>query len=52
MENKDIQLSPLNIGVFIPHAELIKRTKYNWFCALTAKQVLDCNIFISKYMRL
>ena len=51
MENKDIHLSPNHIGVFIPHAELIKRTKYNWFCALNAKEVLNCEIFISKYMR-
>ena len=51
MENKTIHLSPHNIGVYIPHAELIKRTKYNWFCALSAIEVLKCNIFISSYMR-
>jgi len=51
MENKEIQLSHHNVGLYIPHQELIKRTKYNWFCALSAKEVLECNIFISKYMK-
>ena len=51
MENKHINLAEHHIGVYIPHAELIKRTKYNWFCSLGAREVLDCNIFISNYMR-
>ncbi len=50
MENKQILLDERAIGVYIPHAELIKRTKYNWYCALNAEEVLKCNIFISHYM--
>jgi len=50
MENKKIHLHSNHVGVYIPHNELIKRTKYNWFCALDAKEVLECNIFISHYM--
>ena len=51
MENKPIQLDEKSIGLYIPHNELIKRTKYNWFCSLDAQDVLECNIFISYYMR-
>ena len=52
MENKQIHLHPSSIGVYIPHDELIKRTKYNWYCHLSAKEVLDCNVFISNYMKM
>jgi len=51
MENKQIVLDPKNIGLYIPHAELMKRSKYNWFCYLCAKEVLECNVFISSYMK-
>ena len=51
MENKKIHLHRANIGLYIPHNELIKRNKYNWFCSLSAQEVLECNIFISHYMR-
>ena len=50
MENKQIMLDDKHIGIYIPHAELIKRTKYNWFCSLSAEDVLKCKIFISNYM--
>lgn len=50
MENNTIQLCPQNIGLYIPHNELIKRTKFNWYCALNFEEVLKCNIFISYYM--
>ena len=51
MENKKIALHHSAIGVYIPHNELIKRTKYNWFCSLSAQEVLECDVFISYYMR-
>jgi hypothetical protein len=50
MENKQIMLDDNHIGIYIPHNELIKRTKYNWFCSLSAEDVLKCKIFISNYM--
>jgi len=52
MENKYIHLHPSAIGVYIPHDELMKRTKYNWYCHLSAKDVLECNVFISNYMKM
>jgi hypothetical protein len=51
MENKKIMLHRDNIGIYIPHNELIKRKKYNWYCYLSSKEVLQCNIFISNYMK-
>lgn len=50
MENKQILLDDKHIGVYIPHSELIKRTKYNWYCSLNAEDVLKCKVFISNYM--
>ena len=50
MENRQLILDDKHIGIYIPHSELIKRTKYNWFCSLSAEDVLKCNIFISNYM--
>ena len=50
MENKPIELCEQNIGLYIPHDELIKRRKFNWYCALNFEEVLKCNVFISNYM--
>lgn len=50
MESKNILLHEDAIGLYIPHTELIKRKKYNWYCYLNYEQVLKCNVFISYYM--
>jgi len=50
MENKNILLDEDAIGLYIPHTELIKRKKYNWYCYLNYEQVLKCNVFMSYYM--
>ena len=50
MENKNIILDENAIGLYIPHNELIKRKKYNWYCYLNFEQVLKCNVFMSHYM--
>jgi len=50
MENRKLILDDKHIGIYIPHTELMKRTKYNWFCSLSAEDVLKCNVFISNYM--
>jgi hypothetical protein len=50
MENKPIELCSQNIGLYIPHNELLKRHKYNWYCALSFEDVLKSNVFISHYM--
>jgi hypothetical protein len=50
MENKTIKLDSKHVGIYIPHEELMRRTKYNWFIYLTSEEVLETNVFISKYM--
>jgi len=50
MEHNKILLDDNNIGLYIPHEQLLKRTKYNWFCALNFEELLKCKSFISYYM--
>ena len=50
MSNKKILLSNDNIGLYIPHEQLMKRNKYNWFCKLSEEEILKCQTFISYYM--
>ena len=50
MSNKKIILDKQHVGLYIPHEQLIKRTKYNWYCRLSEEEVLQCQVFISYYM--
>jgi len=50
MESKQLELDQSHVGIYIPHEELMRRTKYNWYAYLNSEQVLETNIFISKYM--
>jgi len=43
-------MNPSHVGIYIPHDELMRRTKYNWYAYLTSEQVLEANVFLSKYM--
>ena len=37
-------------GLYVPSDELLKRNKYNWFCKLNSKEVLEANTNLSKYL--
>ena len=50
MSTKPVEMADSNIGIYIPHDELMKRTKYNWFVHLNSEEVLETNVYISKYM--
>ena len=50
MSNKNIILDKQHIGLYIPHEQLIKRTKYNWYCKMNEEEVLQCQVFISAYI--
>lgn len=50
MSNKKIILDKQNIGLYIPHDQLIKRRVYNWYCKLSEEEVLKAQVFISYYM--
>jgi len=39
METKPIHLDPSHVGVYIPHEELMRRPKYNYYAHLNAEQV-------------
>jgi len=44
-------LSPNAYGIYIPKDDILQRTKYQWFAAMTTEQVLETNTIIAKYMR-
>lgn len=46
-----LTLNPNCYGIYIPDKDILSRTKYQWFAAMNADQVLDSNTIISKYMR-
>jgi hypothetical protein len=50
MLDKSIHLVSNVIGILIPHDELRRRPKYNWYCELSPSDVLTTHVFISKYM--
>lgn len=39
-------------AIYLPHDELLKRTKYEWFSRSSVKQILESNMIISKYFSL
>jgi len=39
-------------GLYVPSRELVRRSKYNWFCKLASKDVLEANTILSKYLLL
>jgi hypothetical protein len=39
-------------ALYIPSNELLRRSKYNWFCKLSSKEVLESNTILSKYLLL
>ena len=50
MLDKSIDLVSNIIGIIIPHNELTRRPKYNWYCELSPSDVLTTHVFISKFM--
>ena len=37
-------------GIYIPQEEVLKRTKYNWFARMSAKQIIASQLMIAQYM--
>lgn len=50
IQNTYIHLSGNVLGLYIPADEIINRTAYNWFARLSAKQVLQSDTTIGKYI--
>ena len=52
MSSTFLELHANVYALYIPSNELLKRSKYNWFCKLSSKQVLEANTILSKYLLL
>ena len=39
-----------SFGIYLPHKEILSRTKYSWFARLSPKQVLESNTRIGKLL--
>jgi hypothetical protein len=46
--NTYIPFSKESLGLYIPSDEILKRVKYEWFCRLSSKQVLESETIIGK----
>ena len=50
MSNNFLNLSSKVQGLYIPADEILKRNAYQWFARLSAKQALDSDTTIGKYL--
>ena len=50
MSNNFLNLNGKIQGIYIPADEILKRVKYQWFARLSAKQALDSDTTIGKYL--
>ena len=50
MEQQPLDLAPNRSGLYIPSGELLKRTKYQWFVALSEEDVLESDCALTKMM--
>lgn len=50
MEEKEIDFADNCIGIYIPSDELLKRTKYQWFSAISQEESMRTTSILSKYL--
>jgi|TARA_B100000900_G_scaffold177890_1_gene150797 hypothetical protein len=51
MEEKTLNLcTHQTFGVYIPRDEVLKRVKYQWFAVMSAQELLQTNMIVTKYM--
>jgi len=50
MSNQFLNLSERVQGLYIPADDILKRNSYQWFARLSAKQALDSDTMIGKYL--
>lgn len=48
--NTFIELSPKALGLYIPADEILRRTAFQWFARLSAKQALESDTMIGKHL--
>ena len=50
IQNTYVNLAGTVVGLYIPADDLLNRTAYNWFARLSAKQALESDTTIGKYL--
>ena len=50
MGNTYVQLCSDALGMYVPYDEILKRTAYQWFARLSAKQVLESDTVVGKHL--
>lgn len=50
LSNNYLNIYSQTYGIYIPSDELLKRHHYNWFCRMSAKQVMESNTIIGNYI--
>ena len=50
IQNTYVNLAGSVVGLYIPADDLLNRTAYNWFARLSAKQALESDTTIGKYL--
>ena len=48
--NSYMDLCSNTVGVYVPHDEILNRISFQWFARLSAKQALEADTNISKYL--
>lgn len=51
MEEQNIDLSPDCYGIYIDQDEILKRTKYQWFAAMSTEEIMDSSMIFAKYLK-
>jgi hypothetical protein len=51
MEDDFLDLHSQCCGIYIPHDEVLKRNKYQWFAVLSSEEVLKSTAIVSKYLK-
>lgn len=51
MEEREIDLSPDCYGIYIDGNEILRRTKYQWFAAMSTEEILNSNMILAKYLK-
>ncbi len=49
LSNNYLNIYTHTYGIYIPAEELLKRHHYNWFCRMSAKQVMESNTILGNY---
>ena len=52
MGNSYIDIEPRAVGVYLPDEDILRRTKYQWFARLSAKQAMESDTMAGKILML